>query len=51
MGCTTETSLSEAYSVKTVIPPQSDTLFLGKVEVYQNPPIIKQGKIILFQKL
>ena len=29
MGCTTETSLFEAYSGKTVIPPHKDTLFLG----------------------
>ena len=41
-GCTEETSLFEAYSGKTAIPPQSETLFLGKVEVDQNPSIINQ---------
>ena len=41
MGCTAETSLFEAYSGETiwakgfqVISPQTDTLFLGKVEVH-----------------
>ena len=45
MGCTTETSLFEAYLGKTIqaegfqmISPQTDTLFLGNVEVDQNPP-------------
>ena len=42
MGCTAETSLFEAYSGKTVIPLQSETLFLGKVEVDQNPSITSQ---------
>ena len=39
-GCTAETSLFEAYSGKTMIPPQSDTLFLDKVEVSQNLPLL-----------
>ena len=39
MGCTAETSLFEAYSGKTVIPSLSDTSFLDKVEVNQNPSI------------
>ena len=49
MGCTAETSLFETYLGKTVqakrfgiISPQTDTLFLGKVEVDQNPSITNQ---------
>ena len=42
MGCTTETPLIEAYIGKTVIPPQRDTLFCGKMGIDQNPPITNQ---------
>ena len=42
MGCTTETPLFEAYSGKTVIPPQKDTLFCGKMEIDQTTPITNQ---------
>ena len=48
-GCTTETSSFEAYSGKTVhakgyhvISLQKDTLFLGRLEVDQNPSITNQ---------
>ena len=40
--CTAETSLFEAYSGKTVIPPHSETLFLGKVEVDKTLPLLIQ---------
>ena len=42
MCCTAGTSLFEAYSGKTMIPPQSETLILVKVEVDQNPSITNQ---------
>ena len=42
MDCTTETPLIEAYTGKTVIPPQKDTLFCGKVGSEQNSPITNQ---------
>ena len=41
-SCTSETSLFEVYSGKTVIPPWKDPLFLGSVEVNQNHPITNQ---------
>ena len=42
MGCTTETPLTEAYAGKTVISPQKNTPFCGKVKADQNLPIINQ---------
>ena len=42
MGCTTETPIIEAYSGKTVIPPQKDTLFCVKMEIDQTPLITNQ---------
>ena len=41
-SCTAETFLFEAYSGKTVIPPQSESLFLGKLQVDLNPSITNQ---------
>ena len=40
----TKTLLFEAYSGKTVIHPQKDTLFCGKVGIDQNPPITNKGQ-------
>ena len=41
-GCTTKKTFFEAYSGKTVIPPQKDTLFCGIMGIDQNPPITNQ---------
>ena len=42
MGTTTKIPLIEAYAGRTVIPPQKDNLFYGKVGIDQNPPITNQ---------
>ena len=42
MGCTTKTPLFEAYSGKSVIPPQKDTLFCDKAGIDQNLPITNE---------